>query len=445
MNGLRMIRQSGRRKQHPYGILADARTERGLSGCSMERRGSQTLVLTLLIVAPIVLIALAYAIGYLLQPRPVFVPKVEFLETTSPAARFTSAFGESIPDEVGAESEATRSMFPILVVGDYGNPRVISRDFHVIPDGYRAVDHTRKRVLTLNREMEVVAVLDRSASVPSGLWQSIDACRVDTSGNTYLLDKRAGLVQVIDSAGDYLRRHRDLGLDLFGSPLNPQNILLDKMDRLWIVGGDRIFVVDRFGNLERIFEKRGAPYVRTTPTGPPVPPEHTSRGYTILPSTDPFSPRRDPTQPVVLDVGEYDSFALGGAADPELMYLGQSSTDQVVVFHWSGRERGTIDLAALVPSADRQFAVGPDGYVYLIDPENETVQVLDPLGEPVATIEVDGLPQDGWQPLTPPIAPGRSLGRPPAPVRCMIDFDGRLVVFDAKSSEVIVFPLRVTE
>jgi len=425
----------------------------------MERRGSQTLVLTLLIVAPVALIAIAYVIAHLLQPRPVSVPKVEFLDTSSPAATFASAFsdldhgetggieldGGPARDEASATSQRARSLFPILVISDYADPRFMGRDFHVIPDGYRAVDHTRKRVLTLNRELEVVAVLDRSTSIPNGLWQSIDACRVDSSGNTYLLDNRKGLVQVLDSAGNYLRRHRDLGLDLFGAQLIPQNILLDKRDSLWIVGGDRIFVIDRFGNLERIFEKRGAPYVRTTPTGPPMPPEHTSRGYTILPSTDPFAPRRDPTQPVALDVGEYDSFALGGTPDPQLMYLGQSSTDQVVAFDWNGRERGTIDLAALVPSADRQFVAGPDGYLYLVDPENETVQVLDPLGEPVATIDVDGLPEDGWQPLTPPIVPGRSLGRAVAPVRCMIDFDGRLVIFDAKSSEILLIPLRAVE
>ena len=94
-------------------------------------------------------------------------------------------------------------------------------------------------------------------------------------------------IQVLDPDGNYIRGHDMLGEDLFGTAIQPADLLIDELDRLWILSAERFFVIDREGNLSKIFECRGASYTRVSqPTGPTPPSEDTPRGYTIVASTD---------------------------------------------------------------------------------------------------------------------------------------------------------------
>ncbi len=357
-----------------------------------------------------------------------------------------------IEDETESEAEDLlvsdeSATFPTLTTGYYADPRVIRHDFHVIPDGYRAVDHTKRRVITTNRDLEITAILDRSADIPNGLWMDIDDCQVNSSGEAILLDRDQNLVQVLDGSGNYIRRHLNLGLDLFGVALEPDSIHLDSLDRLWVIGLNRIFVIDRYGNLARIFERQGADYNFQAQSANRIINTHESHlGYTVLPSNDPFRRGVTSGQPIVIEVNEFNSFALGGdtghggigGIGAQLFYIGQDMNNRVIIFDWNGNRRGEIDLGSLVPSNERRFMVGPDGYLYLLDPASGYVLVMDPLGEPIKSISIEGLPSDGW--LSPP--PLYSQFPEPPRIRCYIDFEGRLVVFDTGVSEIRVYPLR---
>jgi hypothetical protein len=398
----------------------------------MEKRSSQIPILIALIAIPVLVLIAIWIIALNTRPSPVSVPSATFLDNAGIEATFES----SLPEPVrGSEIETP---YPLLQVGDYADPRIIWRDFHPIPSGYRAIDQTDRRVITTDGNLDVVAILDRSTNIPDGIWQDIDVARVDSSGNIYLFDKTKNLVQVLDSSGHYLRRHTDLGWDFFGTELDMTDIQLDQNDRLWIIGTDRIYVIDRAGNLDRIYERRGAPFSRAQQPWTGEPSEDTPVGYTILPSTDPLVPRRDPSEPVVLPVGEFNSFDLAGGAGNQLFYIGQNQNSLIVVFDFDGNERGTIDLAVLGPG-DRQFVVGPDGYLYLIDPATRTVIAMDPLGDIVTTIEVGELPVDGWRSI---IHPGAAQTRILAPVNCYVDFDGRLIVYDTRNGGIAIYRLR---
>lgn len=399
----------------------------------MQKRSSQIPILIALIAIPLVVILAIWIIALHSRPSPVSVPEATFLET----AFIESLFESRLPQPVrGAENPMT---YPLLEPGDYADPRIIWRDFHPIPSGYRAVDQTARRVITTDKNLEVVAVLDRSTNIPDGIWQDVDVARIDSSGKIYLFDKSKNLVQVLDSSGNYLRRHTALGWDFFGTELNMMDIQLDQSDRLWIIGTDRIYVLDRFGNLERIYERRGAPFSRAgKPWTGTAPSEQTPVGYTIMPSTDPIIAQRDPSEPIVLNVGEFDSFNLAGGIGNRLFYIGQENNTEIVVFDYDGRERGIIDLGSLVPG-DRQFIVGPDGWLYLLDPLNEIVHVMEPLGDVVGTIEIEDLPDSGWAPI---LHPGTAQTRILAPVNCYVDFDGRLIVYDTRHGRIAVYQLR---
>ena len=417
----------------------------------MQRRSHPAYVFVLLVLVP-VLIVVGISL-YLGKSSRQLAPaaEVSFRTTTGPPLRFVSSLAPAASPSQSRGTASTSAAhpeipdiieLPILVIGDTADPRFIRRDFHPIPGGYRAIDHTRRRVLTMDTNLQVTAVLDRSEAIPNGLWQDIDVCRVDSRGAIYLLDQAKGLVQVLDENGNYLRRHRDLGIDLFGSPLEPKDLAIDSLDRLWIIGESRIFILDRDGNLVQIFESRGAPYVRPAQSGKTViASEHTPLGYTILPSADPLLGRRDPTEPITLDVSGFSEVDLPSAPDsPRLFYVQQQAAlDEAVVFDRNGKERGSIDLAALAGSNNRSFLVGPDGYCYLVNPERSYITVTDPLGEQLARIEVEGLPQEGWGPaLGPSYATPGSTSR----VRGFIDEDGRFLVFDTQTSELMLFPLR---
>ena len=398
----------------------------------MEKRSSQIPILITLIAIPTVVIIAIWIIALGTGPSPVSVPDAVFLDT----AVTESTFESGLPEPV--RGSYVETPYPVLQVGDYADPRIIWRDFHPIPSGYRAIDQTSLRAITTDKDLVIVAILDRSINIPDGIWHDIDVVRVDTSGSIYLFNKAANLVQVLDSSGHYMRRHTNLGLDFFGTELDLTDIQLDQNDRLWIIGSDRIYVLDRMGNLDRIYERRGAPFSRARQSWTGQPSETTPVGYTIMPSTDPLIPRADPSEPIVLPVGEFNSFDLAGGAGNQLFYIGQNDNSLIVVFDFDGNERAVIDIASLVPG-DRQFVVGPDGYLYLIDPATETVLVMDPLGKILNTIALEGLPTDGWRSI---IHPGTAQTRILAPVNCYVDFEGRLIVYDTRHGRITVYQLR---
>jgi len=400
----------------------------------MDRKGNPTGVLLLVVAVVAILILGAWFAARSIAPRPVSVQKVNFLSEGGPIERYVSGIEDSL------QGDGEPFEFPGYIVGDIADPRFIRHDFHVIPDGYRAVDHTLRRVLTMNREFEVVGVLDRSQSIPDGIWQDIHAFRVDSSGNDYLLDRDKNLVQILDTTGHYLRRHTDLGLDLFGTTLEPDNIFIDRLDRLWITGPDRTFVIDRYGNLQRIFERRGAPFNRPQSAIAPAPTEQTPRGYTVLSSSNPLLGTANPEEPFVLETSEFESFIPGGLSDPQLFYISQNGGQEILIFDWDGNERGIIDVLSMAPGDGWQFVTGPDGYLYLIVPQGGAIFVMDPLGEEVKVISVDGLPLTGWLPQLSPTGFGPLKLEPK--VRAFVDFEGRLVIYDTENSDIRIYALR---
>ncbi len=401
----------------------------------MERKGNPVVLLILLIVVPVVVVGAVWIFITQSKPRTPVVPEANFLSEAVFVLRFATTFGST-------ETETPTAPFPLLQVGDRADPRFIRHDFHILPDGYRAVDHTGRRVITMNEGFEVVAVLDRMSPIPDGLWQDIDAVRIDSSGNIYLLDRGRNLVQVLDSSGHYLRRHIDLGLDLFGETMDLLDIQLDRLDRLWVIGANRIYVLDRHGNLLRIFERRGAPYnIGSQVPSQGIPTEETHLGYTILPSTAPFSSASNVERPVVLESGTFNRVILGRTPGSQLIYiLQQQGLGSVMIFDWEGRKRGEIDLTAIVLNNERQFVVGPDGYLYLIDPAAGEIIVMDPLGDPVTIIEIEGLPDGDWVPGIQATGMGR-LDIAPS-VRAFVDWDGWLIVYDTAGSEIYRFAMR---
>ncbi len=344
----------------------------------------------------------------------------------------------SSPPATGVPAIAQPTPHPaqLLEIGDIADPGLAERDFHPIPDGYRVIDLTRRRVLTTDKNLTITAILDRT-TIQNGLTQDIDSCRVDSRGVIYMLDQGRELIQVLDPNGDYLRRHAELGVDIFGAPLVPRDILLDRFVRLWILNEDRIYVIDREGNLARIFERPGAPYTRV-PQGasPDDSPERTPRGYTIAASTDPFS-RTTPTSPVTLDVSEISNVALGHGNASHLFYIADNQSDQVVIFDWNGAELGSIELSEFLTQDDYRFMTGPDGYCYLLDPITRILTVFDPLGEQVSEIELIDLPVSGWNEIS---LSQSALYRNSN--RCWIDSNGRLVVFTQQSRDLLVYSLR---
>ncbi len=330
-----------------------------------------------------------------------------------------------------------------LQIGDFAYPELVYPDFRPTPSGFRAVDFTYQRVLAMNLDLEVTSVFDRT-DPPNGLTQAIHVYREDSRGVKYILDTELDLIQVLDPDGNYIRRHTELGLDLFGGELHPMDMTVDALDRLWIIGKDRIYVLDREGNLQRIFERRGAPYQRPqAPPGPRLPTESTPRGYTIYASSDPFLQGPDPTVPITLDIDSYKGVIVAsrGPGMPVLMYFDERDADRISILDWEGRERGTIDIPSLTPSSRPLFMVGPDGYCYYMCTEHEEIIVLEPLGDEVTRIEVEDLPEPNrfWY------SRNQSIFSPPGYYmikRCFIDYDGQLVISTVDPMEILVYPLR---
>jgi len=351
-----------------------------------------------------------------------------------------------------------------IQIGDIAYLELASQDFHPIPGGYRAIDHSGLRVITTDGNLVVKGIFDRT-NPQSGLYQKILACRVDSRGYYYILGPAPGfqtapsgtvlpqytgatpgltgipsnrVVQVLDPNGHYVRRHAELGIDLFGTAQVPMDIQLDSFDRLWIISPHRFYVIDRMGNLARIFEQRNAPYSRAPQAGSSMPPtEDTFRGYTVTASSDPFSRDSDTQKPVVLNAGDISSVALGRGAARAYFYISDNASNQIVGFDWNGREIGSIDLNKVLNAPDEyRIATDSAGYLYLLEPGWGKVHVYDPLLKESHTIELKGFPGTGWgKPSLLKTFPRQESNK------CFINESTQLVVVLVDTKDLLVFDL----
>ena len=330
---------------------------------------------------------------------------------------------------------------PLLEVGDQAYPPQIYRDFHSVDSGFRGINHTRKRVITTDMDMIVTSIFDRT-NQPDGEDYVIHICREDSRGFRYILDQFSDVVQVFDPDGNFVRHHFMLGYDLFGTGLDPRDLYIDALDRLWMIGNDRIFVIDRDGYLVRIFEQRGADFnLVQEPDAPLPPPEEREQGYKLYASTDPFNTGSVATEPVTLSTGEYYKVTISSPdpTSPVLMYFQEDDSPTIRIFDWDGRERGTIEAGNYSDIGAVHFMIGPDGYCYMLSADDINLSILSPLGELVTKIMLDGIIRDD---LEIPIEENTWEDM-------YIDGSGNLVITRTENSdsdlvsEVLVSPLRV--
>jgi hypothetical protein len=316
------------------------------------------------------------------------------------------------------------------------------RDLHPgLGGGYTVVDHTHRRVLTLDEDLLVTSVLDRSQNLQNGLWQDIDHVRIDSRGMYYLLDEQKELIQVLDRDGNYVRRHIELGTDLFGVSLAPRDIVVDSLDRLWAIGAQRVYVLDKNGDLLRIFETRGAAYQRVNRHPLAQPPEQSPLGYTILPSVLPIGGGSDPTTPIMLDIGNMGTFVPGRGLTEGMLFVSDPQNPEIVVFEWNGKDVASIDVSSILggnPDTKWRFDVGPEGYLYLLDPTASKLVVLDFLGGTVAQIMLEDIESEGWEVQSSALSAFGAHGEN----RFWIDSQDRAVIFVPSRGELTVYPLR---
>jgi hypothetical protein len=175
-----------------------------------------------------------------------------------------------------------------------------------------------------------------------------------------------------------------------------------------------------------------------------LPTQDTPRGYTIVPSSTPLIRGANVEEPIVLESGGFQNVSISDALGTTLIYVylnDPNSPDTVFIFDWDGVSRGEIDLNIIVPAGEMHFTVGPDGYLYVIDPANNNIYVLDPLGEIVSVVQLEGLPVSGWELV---VNTGGTTGMPLAApsTRAFIDWEGRLIVYDTENSAISFYALR---
>ena len=332
---------------------------------------------------------------------------------------------------------------PDIEVGDRTWPKEIFRDFAVTETGFRGIERNERTVISTDYDLNITSIFNR-VNPSDGMYQTIDIYREDSQGNIYIVDKGKNLIQVLDSDGHYIRRHSDLGLDIFGEVLQPRDLQIDALDRVWIISSHRIFVLDRDGYLVRIFENRGAPFTPVESSSNLPPPEERVQGYTIFSTSDPFGGASDPTQPIQLemDTADWTVIYSPDPSIPVLMFMEDDDTDIIHIIDWEGRELGTIDPELYTSDNTTHFMTGPDGYIYLLCIDDAAVEVLTPLGEHVTRIELNDFPtEDSW------FSPGTLLGSNSA----FIDTHGRLVIYrlmsdtEHRMDEILIYPLRADD
>ena len=309
-------------------------------------------------------------------------------------------------DEIAGASESdepTGPQLPLYEVGDTIDPQYIRYDLHPVPGGFEYIDHTNRRLITFDENLHAIDVIDRSIEIPNGLWQNINAHRMDSRGYHYLHDFQDSLIQVLDPDLNYVRRHYRIGEQLFGNGIYIVDIAVDSLDRLWLLGPERIVVLDKAGNLLRIFESLSLSRQRSTNAmdTPTIPPEVLPEGYTILPTASGLPGGYDPTEPIEINITGIDKFFMAGGSLPDgYFYIQDNNTGEIVLFDWNGREQGVIDIENYTPSDTSRLTVGVDGLIYHIDPETDLITVYDPYGVKLNTIEIAGLPCSLWQPMS---------------------------------------------
>jgi len=410
--------------------------------CShMDRRAHQPILIILIIIIPVLIIGGVFVYLNSRSSHSQIPIPANFLPSAMELMRIESMVPSSIRLRNRSDMPGDRNAAVQISIspGDEIDLAYIHTSFHPIQGGYIGVDFTRRRAIQMDEELKIVSALDRSQSIPNGIWQNIDEVRVDSSGLTYMLDRTKHLIQLLDADGNYVRRHMNLGTDLFGSPMTDERIEVDKFDRLWVYDPDRIYIFDRDGNLVRIFERRGAPYNRTNTPGMSIPSEHTPQGYTVLPSRGPvFGKDLDLREPVVLDVGSIDG-VYPSTIDTNRFYVADYSSGEIIVYDWAGEEIGSIRPDANTAGKDYGFAVGSDGYCYLIDGEGGKVEVLGPSGERIQTIGIEGIPKGGYIQTELGASMNAQLV---LPVGVWIDGEDRLVVLDLNDVSLTVWKLR---
>jgi hypothetical protein len=327
----------------------------------------------------------------------------------------------------------------LLSPGDTIDLAYMHKGFKPIDTGYIGVDYTGRRAFETDKNLTIISSLDR-VQISNGLTQDIQEIDIDSRGYTYMLDRNRQLVQVLDNNGDYLRKYMSLGYDLFGEPLLPKHISVDALDRLWVNGPDRIYVLDKDGNLLKIFERRGATYSRPPQNASNLPSENTPLGYTILPSSSVIANRADPTSPVTLEIAEIEKVIVN-PGDIKHFYIIDTGHNQVVIYNMDGTEEGGIEISDFEISGEFGFACGPDGYCYLVDPGSDSVKVLDNLGNYIKSIAVSDLPETGWHAVE-MNASNVMAGMLNMPVEAWINADGELVIFDRNEMSLKVWQIR---
>ncbi len=288
---------------------------------------------------------------------------------------------------------------PIYEVGDTIDLRYIYTDFQLVPGGYQYIDHTLRRFITINENFEVIDVLDRSEEIPNGRWQDIDQCRIDSRGYYYLFDFDEKLIQVLDPDGNYVRKFERLGEVILGYPEFFKLIEIDTLDRLWVINDNRIFVIDRDGNLVRYFRTLNARQQRSTQLEgiSNLPTENQPVGYTILPAQSGYTGGFDPQTPIELDISGMSWLGLAGGSLPVgYFYAMDQSSREIVLFDWLGREHASFNPRDFVSGWRSLLIIGPDGFPMVIDPVEGQITVLDPYGEETGVIVSDGMPIPGY-------------------------------------------------
>ena len=351
-----------------------------------------------------------------------------------------------------------------LVTAESGTPRVgaradmslVGRDFRSVPQGFMCVDNTGRLVLTLSDDLEILDIVDIGFLLDQGIIAQADACRVDSSGSCYVLDCAAQLIVCIDRKDDIVRQYRDLTVtesvpsDPIGYAVaksGPDGFAVDGKDNLWVWGPRCISIFGPDGRLAKVF--------RTRPVEAEAPSDSTE------------IPGIEPTQ---IDAIRFSDVIVPDDPGSDYFFVADDALGWILVLDRDGTELGRIDWYPLEgkerPESDSggldegfllntgvlsrewtRFFAGPDGYFYYFSPHNpddsESARLLafDALGGEIARIDVYDLPGGLWSfseiPVWPP--PGLQLNR------AWIDPHNRLVIYNARGQEAMVYPLRVDD
>jgi hypothetical protein len=143
----------------------------------------------------------------------------------------------------------------------------------------------------------------------------------------------------------------------------------------------------------------------------------------------------------VLDIGQMGTFVPGRGLTESMLFVSDSQSPQIFVFEWNGKDVTSIDVKLVLgsdPGSKWRFDIGPEGYLYVIDPANSKLVVMDFLGGVVAQIMLEDVASEGWETQPSSVLPWDRH----KDTKFWIDSQGRAVIFNPAEGKLTVYPLR---